>query len=50
VRDAEGRLFEATGIPPEEALALFPPGRERTVFAEAIRGVAARLARAPRGQ
>jgi carboxyl-terminal processing protease len=50
VRDAEGRLFEATGIPPEEALALFPPGRERTVFAEAIRGVAARLARAPRGR
>lgn len=48
VRDAEGRLFEGTGIPPEEALALFPEGRERTGFAEAVRGLAARLAQAPR--
>ena len=47
VRDAEGWLYEGAGIPPEEALRLFPPGRERTGFAEAVRGVAARLARAP---
>jgi carboxyl-terminal processing protease len=48
VRDAEGRLFEGAGIPPDETLPLFPPGRERTGFAEAVRGLAARLAQAPR--
>jgi hypothetical protein len=50
VRDADGRLFEATGIPPEQALALFPAGRERTGFAEAVRAVAVRLAQEPRGR
>jgi C-terminal processing protease CtpA/Prc len=48
VRDAEGRLFEATGIPPEEALTLFPRGREAAGFADAVRGVADRLARGER--
>ena len=48
VRDAEGRLFEATGIPPEEPLALFPSGRERTGLAAAIRALADRLARTGR--
>jgi carboxyl-terminal processing protease len=50
VRDAEGRLFEATGIPPEENLALFPPGREAVGLAEAIREVANRLAGARRSR
>jgi carboxyl-terminal processing protease len=48
VRDAEGRLFEGTGVPPREEVVLFPSGREATGLAEAIRGVADRLARAER--
>jgi hypothetical protein len=48
VRDAEGRLFEATGVPPSEEIALFPSGHEATGLAEAVRGVADRLARAER--
>jgi carboxyl-terminal processing protease len=50
VRDADGRLFEATGVPPDEELALFPRGREATGLAEAIREVARRLARAERSR
>jgi carboxyl-terminal processing protease len=48
VRDAEGRLFEATGVPPREEIVLFPEGREATGLADAIRGVAGRLAQAKR--
>ena len=48
VRDVEGRLFEGTGVPPDEEVVLFPSGREATGLAEAIRGVSDRLARAER--
>jgi C-terminal processing protease CtpA/Prc len=50
VRDADGRLFEGAGIPPAESLPVFPPGREATGLAEAVRAVADRLARAERAR
>ena len=48
VRDAEGRLFEATGVPPGVEIVLFPEGREATGLADAIRDLAGRLAQAER--
>ncbi|MEO0952650.1 MAG: S41 family peptidase [Pseudomonadota bacterium] len=41
VRDAQGRLFEATGIPPERPIELFPENDLFNGYLEAILGLAA---------
>ncbi|MEM8984760.1 MAG: S41 family peptidase [Pseudomonadota bacterium] len=41
VRDAQGRLFEATGIPPERPIELFPDSDLSNGYRDAILGLAA---------
>ncbi len=45
VQDAAGQRVEEMGVPPQQALARLPLGREATGLAEEIHWVVARLAR-----